>query len=61
MATKTILAPKAKGKNRSTLTDHEVDLLRELVEELIAGGMKPMQAYRSAAEKFERHAAKLAL
>jgi hypothetical protein len=41
---------------RAKLTDHEIDLIRELVEELVAGGMKVMEAYRVAAEKFEIHA-----
>jgi hypothetical protein len=40
---------------RAKLSDHEVDLLRELVEELIASGMRPMEAYRQTAEKFELH------
>jgi hypothetical protein len=40
---------------RAKLTDREVDLLRELVDNLIGEGMKPMQAYRTAAEKFEVH------
>lgn len=38
---------------RAKLKDWEIDLLRELVEELIEEGVPKMQAYQLAAEKFE--------
>lgn len=54
---------------RAKLTDHEVDLMRELFDELTAApprgrGLKPMAAYREIAEKFEtktRYAQKIVL
>lgn len=39
---------------RAKMTDAEVNLLRDMIDELTAkDGMKPMQAYRFLAEKFE--------
>lgn len=38
---------------RAKMTDHEVELLRDFIDERVKEGAKPMQAYREAAEKFE--------
>lgn len=40
------------GRPRAKLSRHEIDLLRELIEDLIASGMSMMQAYRAAAVRF---------
>ena len=40
---------------RAHLSQREVELLREFVAEMLADGVKPMQAYRRAAVKFELH------
>ena len=61
-----IVAVNEKGRRigeshpRAKLSDHEIDLLRELIEELIAEGKGHLEAYRIAAEKFEisEHGAK---
>src|SRR5687767_8941796 len=38
---------------RAKLTDHEVDLLQQLIDMLIEEGKSPVEAYEIAAQKFE--------
>ena len=38
---------------RAKLTDHEVDLIRDLVESLVSDGKTKKEAYALAAQKFE--------
>lgn len=40
---------------RAKLTDHEIDLMRELYEELRAEGMKNREAAKVCSEKFDQH------
>ena len=43
---------------RAKLTDHEIDLIRELVAEMLAEGLTQAQAHRRIAEKFDVQAAR---
>ena len=50
---KEIVMAKQVARPRAWLTDHEVDLIRELFDELVAEGKPVWEVYRLLAEKFE--------